>query len=105
MVSPKSFKELLLLSVTDAVFVTSIKGTEEIVTWVGSFVVLPSVSSPSSLTSLTSLVFPGLLAVAKTELLMVPVSAEFWEIIYVAKYVSFSPTTRVPWAELEVEEE
>ena len=47
------------LSVTVAVFVTSILGEAIISTMVGSFVVLPSVSSPSSEVSVTSFVFPG----------------------------------------------
>ena len=37
--------------------------SEEVITTVGSLVVLPSVSSPSSDTSVTSLLLPGVLAV------------------------------------------
>ena len=47
------------LSVTVAVLVTSKLGEAVISTTVESFVVLPSVSSPSSEVSVTSLFFPG----------------------------------------------
>ena len=53
---------------------TSIEGEEVIVTTVGSFEVLPSVSSPSSEVSETSLEFPGELAVAVTVFDMLPLS-------------------------------
>ena len=58
--------------------VTSIELFKLNSTTVASFVVLPSVSSPSSLTSETSLVFPGLLPVTVTVLLTLPVSALAW---------------------------
>ena len=54
------------LSVIVTVFVASIPGDDEISTTVGSFVVLPSVSSPSSEVSVTSFVFPGEEAVTST---------------------------------------
>ena len=54
------------LSVTLTVLVISIEGVLTILFIVGSFSVFPSVSSPSSEISLTSLVFPGLEAVAVT---------------------------------------
>ena len=54
------------LSVIVAVLVTSIPGVDEISTIVASFVVLPSVSSPSSEVSVTSLLFPGEEAVTST---------------------------------------
>ena len=63
------------LSMIVAVLVTSIDVFELIVVIVGSLVVLPSVSSPSSLISVMSFVFPGLLAVAVTELETKPVPA------------------------------
>ena len=62
------------LSVIDEVLVTSIEGEEVIVTTVGSFEVLPSVSSPSSEVSETSLEFPGELAVAVTVFDILPLS-------------------------------
>ena len=46
------------MSFTTAVLVTSIEESELVKTTVASFVVLPSVSSPSSDTSVTSLLFP-----------------------------------------------
>ena len=54
------------LSVIVAVFVTSIPGVDETSVTVGSFVVLPSVSSPSSEVSVTSFVLPGEEAVTTT---------------------------------------
>ena len=54
--------------------VTSIELFKLNSTTVASFVVFPSVSSPSSLTSDTSNVFPGLLPVTVTVLLTLPVS-------------------------------
>ena len=61
------------MSVTEAVLVTSIFGRETILVTVGSFTILPSVSSPSSLVSETLLVWPDVLAKATTELLILPV--------------------------------
>ena len=52
------------LSVIAAVLVTSNELEAVMLVTVGSSVALPSLSSPSSLRSLTSLLFPGLLAVA-----------------------------------------
>ena len=66
---------------TVAVFETSIDASEIVATMVGSFVTLPSVSSPSSLTSLTSLLFPGLLAVAVTVFAILPVFAASCSIV------------------------
>ena len=63
------------LSETVALFVTSITFEGAIITSVGSLVVFPSVSSPSSLISETSLVFPGELPVAVTVLFIFEVSA------------------------------
>ena len=60
---------------TVAVFDISIDASEIVITMVGSFSVLPSVSSPSSLMSVTSFVLPGLLAVAETVLMILPVFA------------------------------
>ena len=55
------------------VLVTSMVESVVVKTIVGSLVVLPSLSSPSSLTSDTSLVPPGLLPVAVTTFLTLPV--------------------------------
>ena len=55
-------------SVTDAVLVASIIGFGDISTMVGSFVVFPSLSSPSSEMSVTLFVCPGEEPVASTEL-------------------------------------
>ena len=51
------------MSTTTFVLVVSIEESEEVSTTVGSLVVFPSVSSPSSDTSVTSLLLPGVLAV------------------------------------------
>ena len=70
------------LSVIFDVFVTSKPISSELVlTIVRSFVVFPSVSSPSSLTSLTSLVFPGLLPVTVTVLTIEPLEAAYDDIV------------------------
>ena len=61
------------LSTSSAVFVTSIVGLGVIITSVVSSEVFPSVSSPSSLISVTSFVFPGLLAVAVAVFIIDPV--------------------------------
>ena len=74
MVSLVSLIPLLLLSVIVAVLVTSIAGIDWISISVGSFDVLPSVSSPSSLTSETLFVFPGLEPVTVTLLTTFPVA-------------------------------
>ena len=66
-------------------FVTSISGRDEISITVGSSVVFPSVSSPSSLMSETSFVFPGLDAFTVTLLTTLPVPASLFEITYVAE--------------------
>ena len=61
------------LSVISAVFVTSIAiSPEDITTIVGSSVVFPSLSSPSSLISVTSFVLPGLLPLAVTVFITLP---------------------------------
>ena len=65
------------MSHTTAVLVTSIEESELVKTTVASFVVLPSVSSPSSDTSVTSLLLPGVLAVTDTLLFTDPVFAAF----------------------------
>ena len=70
------------LSVIFEVFVTSKPISSELVsTIVGSFIVFPSVSSPSSLKSLTSFVFPGLLPVTVTELMTEPLEAASGDIV------------------------
>ena len=51
---------------TDAVFVTSSKATESIDVSVESFIVLPSLSSPSSEVSVTLPVFPGVPPATRT---------------------------------------
>ena len=56
------------MSSTWAVLVTSNSGKDDIKTSVGSSVVFPSLSSPSSLISFTLSVNPGLLAITLTEL-------------------------------------
>ena len=61
-------------SETTADLTTSNDGEAVSVTIVGSSSVSPSLSSPSSLLSITSFVFPGLLAVAKTVLFICPLS-------------------------------
>ena len=68
------------LSLTTAVLVTSIDGTCElsVSVTVGSLSVLPSVSSPSSEISNTSLTSPGLLATAETVFDTPPVSKACW---------------------------
>ena len=88
--SPKSFIPFPLLSITFAVLVTSMDGNgsiitvvdsvEEISTTVGSSVVFPSPSSPSSEVSETLLDWPGLLATA-IALLTILVVLAAWELI------------------------
>ena len=63
------------MSFTTAVLVTSIEESELVKTTVTSFTVFPSLSSPSSDTSVTSFVLPGVLAVADTLLFTDPVLA------------------------------
>ena len=63
---------------------TSIDAIKDVVMVVMSFIVLPSVSLPLSLTSVTSFVPFGLLAVATTELFIEPVTDERSVIKYVA---------------------
>ena len=70
-----SFASLRLLELTsfiENVFVTSKDGIGLMSTSVLSFTVFPSVSSPSSLISDTSLVLPGLLPVAEAVFDMLP---------------------------------
>ena len=62
------------LSVTAAVLVTSSEVEAVILVSVASSVVLPSVSSPSSLRSVTLLVLPGDEAVASTVFTTLPLS-------------------------------
>ena len=69
------------MSFTTAVLVTSMEESELVKTTVTSFAVFPSLSSPSSDTSVTSFVFPGVLAVADTLLFTDPVLATFWLIV------------------------
>ena len=66
---------LLLVSVIDTVLEISKTAEKSILTSVGSSVVLPSVSSPSSDLSLTSKVCPGLDAITSTLLKIAPVLA------------------------------
>ena len=86
--SPKSFEPLPLLSLTKAVFVTSIigKGCVEVVvvvisTTVASSVVFPSVSLPLSLVSETLPVLPGPVALTIALFTTLPVSAAAWVIV------------------------
>ena len=72
--SPKSFIPLELLSTITAVLVVSIIGFGLITKTVVSLVVLPSVSSPSSETSLRPPGLPVLLAVTVTLLISPPAS-------------------------------
>ena len=72
--SPKSVTLLLLLSVTVAVLVASMAGDLDKVVSVGSSIVLPSLSSPSSEVSVALLVLPGLLAAPYTLLNKLPLS-------------------------------
>ena len=74
------------LSVTIAVLVTSIAGAIAplVKVTVGSFSVFPSVSSPSSLMSKISFVFPGLLAIAVTVFDTPPASIACWVMIKLA---------------------
>ena len=74
MVSPGPVLSSALSSKTSAILVASIEGDGDISTTVGSSIVFPSVSSPSSLTSVTSLILPGLLAVTITVFSILPVS-------------------------------
>ena len=65
---------------------------------VGSFTVLPSVSSPSSEISLT-VTPPGLVAVACTVLDTPPALTAWLLIAKLAVYVAVSPIARIPAAE------
>ena len=97
--SPASIS-LSPLSVIWATLVTSILAlpvSKDTSTIVGSSVVFPSESSPSSLTSITLFTWPPELPFASTVLLKIPVKAAESEIKYVATYVSTSPGSRVPW--------
>ena len=67
-------------SVIEYVLVTSIDPNGAIETTVGSFVVFPSVSSPSSLWSVTSSMFPRLLPVTVTVFSICPLLAAELEI-------------------------
>ena len=75
---------MLLLSIARTVFVASMLASRDVVTTVGSSVVFPSVSSPSSLMSVTLLVWPGVLPVAWATLLIEPVLAELTVMVYLA---------------------
>ena len=64
------------------------------------------VSSPSSLSSVTSkVVLPGLFALASAVLTILPVLAAISETVYVAVYVLVSPTSNVVAFVFEVDEE
>ena len=75
--SPVSIIELLLLSVVDAVLVTSIDGVAVIDIIVGSF---SAEVLGSSLRSVTLLFAPGLVAVAVTLFSKLPLSTACWSI-------------------------
>ena len=79
--SPLSVLPLVLVSIRVLVLVTSIDESVVVKITVGSLVVLPSLSSPSSLTSDTSLLLPGLLPVAVTIFLTLPVFPAAWLIV------------------------
>ena len=98
-ISPAS-TSLSPLSVISATLVTSILAlptSKDTSTIVGSSVVFPSVSSPSSLISIILFTCPPKLPLTWTVLLKIPVWAAELEIKYVATYVSISPGSRVPW--------
>ena len=63
------------MSVTVAILVASILGSAVAKTSVKSLTVFPSLSLPLSLISITSSVFPGLLAVTSTLFRIFPVAA------------------------------
>ena len=71
----------MLISVNNAVLVTSNNLVTTNWVTVGSLLVFPSVSSPSSLTSLTSFVFPGLLPITVTVFWILPLETSFWVIV------------------------
>ena len=68
----------MLVSTRVLVLVTSIDESVVVKITVGSLVVLPSLSSPSSLTSDTSLLLPGLLPVAVATFLTLPEFPAAW---------------------------
>ena len=84
------------LSITIAVLVTSKIALGVISTIVGSLVVLPSLSSPSSDVSLTLFVCPGEEAVAVAMLETAPVRAAASVMMKYALYVAVSPGRSVP---------
>ena len=69
------------MSETTAVLVTSIDPPEVVKTTVESLVEFPSESSPSSLMSNTLFEFPGLPAIAWTELFIDSELAASWDIV------------------------
>jgi hypothetical protein len=71
-VSPVLFVEFPSFWTTTAVFVTSIDDPVDTWTTVGSSVVLPSLSSPSSEVSDTFAVCPGLFPIAVAVLITLP---------------------------------
>ena len=75
-------------SCTVTVLVTSRSGIGEILTTVGSSAAAVLVSSEISVTSFVS---PGLLAVTRALLIILPVLAAATEIVYLAVYTAFSP--------------
>ena len=87
------------MSIISESLTTSIDGLAEVVIIVGSSTVFPSVSFPSSLISVISFVFPGLLAVASTVFEINPVSSAACEITYDALYVAVSANCKIPFAE------
>ena len=98
MISPEPIRPSPL-SFTIAVFISSSDGLGSVVTVVGSLVGSPSVSAsvgnPSSDTSDTSFVFPGLLATTLTVLDVPPALTACWLIVKVAVYVNFSPVRKL----------
>ena len=81
MMSPDPVLPSPPLSVIAAVLVTSSELDAVMLVTVGSSVVLSSVSSPSSLISVTSLLLPGLLAVADAWFDKPPASTAAWVMI------------------------
>ena len=80
-------------SCTVTVLVTSRSGIGEILTTVGSSAAAVLVSSEISVTSFVS---PGLLAVTRALLIILPVLAAATEIVYLAVYTAFSPWINCP---------
>ena len=87
------------MSIISENLTTSIDGLAEVVIIVGSSIVFPSVSSPSSLISVISFVLSGLLAEASTVFEINPVSSVASEITYDALYVATSANCKIPFAD------